>query len=237
MRLLIFGFLLFSSLSISAQSPMVSKLFTEGTKQANAGRFDEALKNYKTALFAAENEYVGSNYLSRLRYNIGVCYFHLDRFELAENEFKHAILLKKDYVRAHYALGMTQTKKRAWKSATVSFTNVVEMDPKNGEAWFDLGFTKIADGDLNAAAEAFRRSIEFGSVDVALSYNNVGVILAINGDLGAAETAFENAIGASHSSLPEAKRNLELCREKRRGGRDLIAEFEYARRGDALRIG
>jgi Flp pilus assembly protein TadD len=237
MRLLLFVVLLFSGLNISAQSPTVSRLFSEGTKQANAGQFADALKNYKTALFAAENEYVGANYLSRVRYNIGVCHFHLGQFDLAENEFKHAILLKKDYVRAHYALGMAQTKKRAWKSATVSFTKVVEMDPKNGEAWFDLGFAKIADGNLEAAADAFRHSIEFGSVDVALSYNNVGVILALNGDLNAAEAAFENAIRASHETLREANRNLEQCRAKRVGGRSLIAEFEYARRGDALRIG
>jgi len=227
MRFFSFVFLFIFSLNIAAQSPAVSNLFKEGTRAANAGQFEQALKSYKTALFAAENEYVTDAYRAQLRYNIGVCYFRTDRYELAANEFRSAILLKKDYARAHYALGMAESRRRNWKSASVSFQNVLQHDPTNGEAWFDLASTSLALNDLETAETAFARSIAFGSRDSALSHNNIGVILAVKGDLSAAEKAFETAIELSNDRLPEAKRNLVFIRSKR----ELVArDFQYAGR-------
>jgi tetratricopeptide (TPR) repeat protein len=115
MRILSFVFLFIFAVNISAQSTKVDDLFTQGTKHVNAGRFDEALTTYTAALATAENKYAGKEYLARLHYNIGVCYFHLDRFEAAANEFKSAILLKADYVRAHDALGKTAEFQKAVK--------------------------------------------------------------------------------------------------------------------------
>ena len=110
MRLLSFVFLFIFAVSISAQSTKVDDLFTQGTKQINAGRFDDALKTYKSALATAEKQYAGKDYLARLHYNIGVCYFHLDRFEAAANEFKSAVLLKTDYSQAFTALRKAKSR-------------------------------------------------------------------------------------------------------------------------------
>src|SRR5688572_23366137 len=160
MRFWSFIFLLIFSINIAAQSPTVSKLFADGTKQANAGRFDEALKSYKTALFVSENEYVNGSYRARLHYNIGVCYFRTDRFDLASDHFNLAILLKTDYTRAHYALGMAKIQKRKWKAASQAFEQLLKLDPKNGEAWFDLASAHVALSDFENARVAFARSIE-----------------------------------------------------------------------------
>ena len=233
MRFVSFIFVLIFSISITAQSPIVSKLFADGTEQANAGRFDEALKSYKTAVFVSEKEYVQASYRAQLQYNIGVCYFRTDRFDLASDHFKSAILLKTDYARAHYALGMAKTRKRQWKAASQAFEHLLKMDPKNGEAWFDLAFARLAVGDVASAELAFARSIAFGSVDSALSHNNIGVILAVKGDLAAAESAFETAIVLSDGRLHEAKQNLDFCRAKRAGKPDLVARgFQYAGRAN-----
>jgi len=110
MRLLSFVFLFIFAVSISAQSTKVDDLFTQGTKQINAGRFDDALTTYKSALATAEKQYAGKDYLARLHYNIGVCYFHLDRFEAAANEFKSAVLLKTDYSQAFTALRKAKSR-------------------------------------------------------------------------------------------------------------------------------
>jgi Flp pilus assembly protein TadD len=218
---------------------MVSRLFTEGTKSANRERFAEALESYKTALFMAENEYLGADYRARLRFNIGVCYFRLEQYDPAVGQFKAALLLKKDYARAHYALGMAETRRREWRQAAYSFSRAVTLEPKNSEAWFDLAFASIGENDLDNAAHAFRKSIELGSIDAALSHNNIGVILAVKGELAAAEVSFENAIAMSHGRLFEAKRNLEFCRAKRQRGRELMAreQFQFAQRDRALIIG
>ena len=110
MRVLSFVFLFIFAVSISAQSTKVDDLFTQGTKQINAGRFDDALTTYKSALATAEKQYAGKDYLARLHYNIGVCYFHLDRFEAAANEFKSAVLLKTDYSQAFTALRKAKSR-------------------------------------------------------------------------------------------------------------------------------
>jgi hypothetical protein len=36
----------------------------------------------------AENEYLDPGYRARLRFNTGVCYFHLGQFDRAVGEFK-----------------------------------------------------------------------------------------------------------------------------------------------------
>jgi|SRR5687767_2605269 len=238
MRYFSFVFLFIFSLNVAAQSPMVSRLFSDGTRYANQQDFDAALRSYKTALFAAENEYLNFGYRARLHYNIGVCHFRLNRFKLAANEFKSAILLKKDYSRAHYALGMTRMRLREWKDASASFESLLREDPKNGEGWFDLAFAKIAVGEMDAARSAFGHAIEFGTIDTPLSHNNIGVILAIKGELIAAEKEFETAIALSGGRLIEAKRNLESCRVKRAGRPELIAkDFQYVTRDSAIDFG
>lgn len=238
MRFFSFVFLFVFSMNIGAQSPAVSNLFKEGTRAAGAGNFEQALSSYKTALFAAENEYVNNAYLAKLRYNIGVCYFRTNRFDLAANEFKSAILLKKDYSLAHYALGMARMRLREWKAASVSFESSLRENPKNGEAWFDLAFAKIAVGEIEAARSAFGRAIEFGTIDTPLSHNNIGVILAVKGDLMAAEKEFETAVALSGGRLIEAKRNLEFCRAKRAVKTGLVAkDLQYATRDFAIDFG
>ena len=112
MRILSFVFLFIFSVSISAQSTKVDDRFTQGARQISAGKFEDALATYRSALATAEKHYAGKEYLARLHYNIGLCYFHLDRFEAAATEFKSAILLKADYGRAHEALGMVDSRRR-----------------------------------------------------------------------------------------------------------------------------
>ena len=133
---------------------------------------------------------------------------------------------------------MAEMRKRNSIAAVSSFSRVLKLDPKNGEAWFDLAFASLALNDLDTAEKAFARSIEFGSVDANLSHNNIGVILAMRGDLLDAEDQFETAIALSNGRLTEAKRNLEFCRSKRAGKSDLIAaDFQFAARTMSIGIG
>jgi Flp pilus assembly protein TadD len=183
----------------------------------------------------AENEYLSAGYRARVHYNIGVCYFRLNRFDPAIDNFKAAILLKADYTRAHYALGMAEMRKRNSIAAVSSFKRVLKLDPENGEAWFDLGFASLGTADLETAEKAFAKSIEFASVDANLSHNNIGVILAIKGDLAGAEDEFEAAIALSNGRLTEAKRNLEFCRSKHAGKSEMVAtDFQLASRNESL---
>ena len=120
MRILSFVFLFIFAVNISAQSTKIGDLFTQGNQQISSRRFDEALTTYKTALVTAEKQYAGKEYLARLHYNIGVCYFHLDRFDAAANEFKSAVLLKTDYSQAYFALDKARARARNNITAVLS---------------------------------------------------------------------------------------------------------------------
>ena len=120
MRFLLLVFLLTLTLNAAAQSPEVTKLQSEGTKYANEKRFDVALERFKAALSIAENEYTGAGYRAKLHYNIGVCYFRLERFEQASDKFKQAVLLDASYSPAHNALGVTRKRNRSGTSVAIS---------------------------------------------------------------------------------------------------------------------
>ena len=110
MHILSFVFLFVFTVNISAQLTTVDDRFAQGAKQISAGKFEDALTTYRSALAAAEKQYAGKEYLARLHYNVGVCYFHLDRFDAATNEFKSAVLLKPDYSQAFVALRKVKSR-------------------------------------------------------------------------------------------------------------------------------
>jgi tetratricopeptide (TPR) repeat protein len=107
--LLSFALLFVLVLNVSAQSASAD-ILSEGARLLRTGQFDEALETYRTALTAAENKYADKDYRARLHYNVGVCYLHLDEFDLAADHFKRAILLKTDYSLAYYALGVAKVQ-------------------------------------------------------------------------------------------------------------------------------
>ena len=120
MRYLLFVSLFVFSLNVSAQSTKVTQLFTDGTNQAKQTRFADALLSYQSALKLADNEYLDANYRARLRFNIGVCYFHLKNYDRAVENFKSALLLKKDYSNAHDALSLAESRRHLSKTAVAS---------------------------------------------------------------------------------------------------------------------
>ena len=134
MRFFSFVFLFVFGMNVWAQSPVVTKLYSDGTRYANTQDFAHALKSYKTALLAAENEYLSDRYRAQVHYNIGVCHFQLQQFDQATNEFKSALLLKKDYVHAHHALGMAKTRLKEWRSVSASLKDSLQADLKNRES-------------------------------------------------------------------------------------------------------
>lgn len=227
MRTLLFVFTLMFAGSITAQSPLASRSFGEATKFANAGEFEKALKGYRVALMAADGE--TGEFAVKLHYNLGVCHYQLGRLKMAAAEFTTAIKLAKgSHQRAFYALGMAESALENWFAARKAFLKALEINPADGEAWFDLAFVYLAERDYDNVAKAFRQAIENKSVDSALGHNNIGVILAMKNDLTAAEKEFQAALLRSGGRLVEARKNLEYCRARRAGRTELIGKVEFS---------
>jgi tetratricopeptide (TPR) repeat protein len=226
MRTLLFVFALIFAGSVMAQSPMVSRSFNDATRSANAGEFEKALTGYRLALIATEGE--PGEFAVKIHYNLGVCHYRLGQLTAARSEFTTAIRLAKgQHQRALYALGMTESALENWPAARRAFLNVLDIDPADGEAWFDLAFVYLAERDYDNVAKAFRKAIENKSVDSALGHNNIGVIMAMKNDLASAEKEFEAALLRSGGRLVEARKNLEFCRTLSTRRRELIGESEF----------
>ena len=223
MRILWCVFLLLFAVSVSAQ-PSVTRSFNEGTKLANVGEFERALSSYRAALSDAERVRPNTDFLARLHYNLGVCEYQLNRPERAVDEFHLAIKMKGgNYPRALYALGMAESARENWPGARLAFLDSLRLDRTNGEAWYDLAFAYVQDGDFVNAEAAFRNSIIHSSIDSAWSHNNIGVFLALRGEFSSAEKEFEAALKSSGGRLVQARNNLEYCRARQRKHLGLVA--------------
>lgn len=224
MRSLSLIFVLTIAVSVSAQSPSVTPSFNEGTKLANAGEFEKALSSYRVTLGEVESVRLDKDLLARLHYNLGVCEYQLNHPGKAIEEFELAIKMKGgNYSRAFYALGMAESARANWEGARAAFLEALELNRTNGEAWFDLAFIYLEEGNFTAAEAAFRNSIIHKSIDLASSHNNVGVLLALRGDFSSAEKEFETALKSSGGKLVEARNNLEYCRARDRQRSRLLA--------------
>lgn len=223
MRTLSSIFVLLFAVSVSAQ-PAAMRWFNEGTKLANIGEFEKALSGYRAALNYAERVRSDNDFLARLHYNIGVCEYQLNHPGSVVEEFHLAIKMKRgNYSRAFYALGMAESARKNWPGARMAFLETLRLDPRNGEAWFDLAFVYFQEGDFANAEAAFRNSIIHKSTDSAWSHNNVGVFLALRGEFSSAEKEFETALKSSGGRLVEARNNLEYCRARKREHLGLVA--------------
>lgn len=227
----IFVILTASVLSVSAQSLGTRQTFEKGISLANEGKFETALADFKKSLTLAETEDAGSDFRAKIHFNIGVCLYRLKQNAKAVGEFEEAIKLTKgDYEKAFYALGMAQAELKNWQKAETAFRGAIRLNKRNGEAWFDLAFVYLAQKDYDSAKQAFQKSVELKSVASPVGHNNLGVILAINGDINSAVREFETALKKSNGKFPVAERNLQFCKSLGQNlSQDLVAKLEFGK--------
>lgn len=226
----IFVILLAIVTSVSAQSLTTRQSFEKGVKLAKSEKFEAALDDFERALTLAGSEDATRNFRARIYFNIGVCLYRLKQNEKAVGEFEEAVrLAQNDYEKAFYALGMAQAELKNWREAEAAFLAAIRLNKRNGEAWFDLAFVYLANNDYDSARNAFRKSIELKSVAAPIGHNNLGVILAVGGDLSSAIKEFEKALKQADGKFAVAERNLQFCKSLGENNRELMAKLEFGR--------
>lgn len=233
MRVLFFVLVIFS-LSLAAQTPNVKKAFEVGTQNARGGQFEKAIENYQRALLLAEIEKPNDEFLARVRFNLGVCFYQLKQPEKAAAEFKEAVKLSgRTYQKAFYALGMAQKDLGNLQKAESAFRDALKIQKTDGEAWFDLAHVYLQKRDFDAAFAAFENAVKFRSVASSEAHNNLGVIFALRHEFDSAERQFETALTLSNGKLSLARGNLQFCRFYRQKNqiKDLIAKLEFSSSG------
>ena len=217
--------------SISAQTAATQRTFEKGISLANQGKFETALLDFKKSLTLAEIEDARSDYRAKIHFNIGVCFYRLKQNEKAVSEFEEAVKLAKgDYEKSFYALGMAQAELKNWQAAEKAFRGALRLNKQNGETWFDLAFVYLAQKDYESAKTAFQKSVELKSVASPVGHNNLGVILAIGGDIDSAVKEFETALKKSNGKFTVAERNLQFCKSLGQNfSQDLMAKLEFGK--------
>ena len=218
-------------LSASAQSAATQQTFEKAVSLANEEKFAAALVDFKKSLALAETDDADANYRARIHFNIGVCLYRLKQNAQAVGEFEEAIkLVRGDYEKAFYALGMAQAELKNWSEAEQAFRGAIRLNKRNGEAWFDLAFVYLAQKDYESAKTAFQKSVELKSVDSTIGHNNLGVILAMNGDIDSAVKEFEAALKQSGGKFAVAERNLQFCKSLGQNfNQNLLAKLEFGK--------
>jgi Flp pilus assembly protein TadD len=89
--------------------------------------------------------------------------------------------------------GLTSWQLPVFRSSEAVFTQALELDPENMLAQLNLGVTKEARGDFEAAAFHARAAMRLNPRS-PMAVNNLGNALALQGNLGEAETQFRAAI-------------------------------------------
>jgi Flp pilus assembly protein TadD len=232
-RLFLSIFVILTALVFSApaQSFTTQQTFEKGVSLANEGKFETALADFKKSLTLAEIDDAKDDFRAKIHFNIGVCLYRLKQNAKATSEFEEAIKLTKgDYEKAFYALGMANAELKNWQKAEEAFRGAIRLNKQNGEAWFDLAFVYLANKDYDSAKQAFQKSVEYKSIAAPVGHNNLGVILAINGDLTGAVKEFETALKKSNGKFTVAERNLQFCKSLGQNfSGDLTAKLEFGK--------
>ena len=197
--------------SVSAQTA-ARQNFEQGIKSANDGKYEAALGEFQTSLAHANTNETSNSFLAKIHFDIGVCFYQLKNYEQSSIAYERAILLDANYEKAFYALGMVEVELGDWSKAEQAFLGAIRLNKRNGESWFDLAFVYLAQENYSSARIAFQKSIKLKSIDSAIGHNNLGVILAMDGDFDLAIKEFENALKQSHGNFAVAERNLQFCK-------------------------
>jgi len=96
-------------------------LLNLGATYYNLGIYDEAEKALKCS-----QKYYNDRNIYR---NLGLCYMQLERFQEAEEEFKHAIYLDPKFTKAYFDLGQLYFTQEKYNDTIEQWNKILEIEP------------------------------------------------------------------------------------------------------------
>ena len=189
------------------------------------GKYQLAKDNYDQAI-KLESDY------ALAYYNRGRVYVELRDYTLARNDYDRAIQLKPDYALAYYNRGNIYRDLRKYDQALHDYGKAIELKPDFAKAYNNRGLTyhklgkyqlakdnydqaiKLESdfGDYELALRDYNRAIKLNP-DLALAYNNRGLLLARDGKWQQAADHFQTALRLQ-PDLAQARENLQWARAK-----------------------
>jgi tetratricopeptide (TPR) repeat protein len=99
---------------------------------------------------------------------------------------------------------------------------VLEREPRNARAWFNLGAIHAAQGDAAGGIESYRRALELDPA-LAEAWSNLGELLGAAGDKAGEIDAYRRAVGANPQLAPVWSNLGNALLETGRAGEALAA--------------
>ncbi|MGA2071311.1 MAG: tetratricopeptide repeat protein, partial [Sedimentisphaerales bacterium] len=105
------------------------------------------------------------------RYNLGVAYGELGRYQEAIEALKQAIRIKPDLAEAHYNLGNAYNSLGRYQDAIESYKQAIRIKPDYAEAYDNLGNAYLELSRYQDAVEAYKQAIRIKPDYAEVHYN------------------------------------------------------------------
>jgi tetratricopeptide (TPR) repeat protein len=201
------------SSAIALAQSGAEEIIKRGNGRYAQGQYEAAIREYRRVPKGQTELYAQS------LYNIGVCYFELGRTEDAIAMYRLAVEAKGgSYPKALYALGVAlEVAGKLYEANDAYRLAILTSDGKYTEAGLAVAHYRLAmlagrAGDYERAATLFREAIARSKERFPAGHNNLGVVLALAGNISEAEREFEIALKQASAPFEDAAYNLNLCR-------------------------
>lgn len=180
-------FFLISNVTVSfAQSVVAKNHFKVGKSHLQAGRYEEAEKEFKEAL-KIEARYIDAQYL------LGLTYFSQKKFDDAKKAIEEVIRQDGRFELARLYMAQIFLETNEPGKAKDQLQYVFKNDPKNVQACYGLGVVFYIEGDLQKAIDSWKKSIDLEKT-YAPAYYNLGLALYLQNKTDDAKRMIEKAI-------------------------------------------
>ncbi len=157
-----------------------------GVALAAAGRFDEAIENFRKAIRNNPNYVEAPD-------NLGVALAAMGRLDEAIENYHQAIQINPNYAEALNDLGLALTEKGQFDEAIENYHKAIQINPNYAEALGNLGVVLAAKGRFDEAIESYHKAIQINP-NLYKTLDNLGVALAAMG-------RFDEAIESYHKAI------------------------------------
>ena len=190
-----------------------------GATYADRNRWDEAIKEYKTALALKPDNAETHN-------NLGNVYKELGQFEVAAQGFRTAIALNPNNADAHNNLGMVYYDQGKLPDALIEFEKALQLKPNDAMAHNNRGNIYKKIGRFDDSLKEYEIAVSLDP-DFAEAHNNLGVAIQDLGQFNEAIREYETALRLK-TDYAEAHNNLGVVYKLLGRLDEAVSEYQSA---------
>lgn len=184
-----------------------------GKTYAEINRYDLAIQHYKAILQHKAVYRSELKFFSDIHNSLGIAYIKIGSIKEGIEEFKNAIKIDPNYVRAYYNLGITYMNKGFIDEGIEELKTAIKIDPYYLDAHYYLGIAYQRKNLIDKAISQYETVLRL-KPDLVHVINDLGVLYFSKGQVEKAIEKFKQAIKIM-PDYPEAHNNLGIAYSKK----------------------